>query len=103
MTDLRLAAYATLVLRLALGIMFLAHSVVLKLLTFGLPGTAQLFDSANLSGWLAYVTFVCEALGGVLLVLSVQSRWVALALSPFLVGARSLRRLSPSQLRPAIC
>jgi putative oxidoreductase len=33
------------------------------------------------------VTFACEAVGGVLLVLGVQARWVALALSPFLLGA----------------
>jgi putative oxidoreductase len=30
---------------------------------------------------------VAEAVGGVLLVLGIQSRWVALALSPILVGA----------------
>jgi len=74
-------------LRVSLGVMFLAHSVVLKLLTYGLPGTAAFFQSAGLPGWLAYVTFACEAAGGVLLVLGVQARWVALALSPFLLGA----------------
>lgn len=74
-------------LRVALGIMFLAHSIVLKLLTFGLAGTAQFFVSVGLPAWLAYVTFVAEAVGGVMLVLGVQTRWVALALSPFLLGA----------------
>jgi len=44
MTDLRLAPYAAATLRLSLGVMFLAHSVVLKLLTFGLPGN-QLISS----------------------------------------------------------
>ncbi|MBV9078131.1 MAG: DoxX family protein [Methylobacteriaceae bacterium] len=87
MTDLRLVPYATLLLRLALGLMFLAHSVVLKLMTFGLPGTAAFFQAVGLPGWLAYATFACEAAGGALLILGVQSRWVALALSPFLVGA----------------
>ena len=87
MTDLRLVPYATLILRLALGIMFLAHSIVLKLMTFGLPGTAQFFQSVGLPGWLGYLTFAVEAAGGVLLVLGVQTRWVALLLSPFLIGA----------------
>jgi putative oxidoreductase len=87
MTDLRLSPYAALILRLALGIMFLAHSIVLKLMTFGLPGTAQFFQSVGLPAWLAYFTFATEAIGGALLVLGVQSRWVALLLSPFLIGA----------------
>lgn len=53
----------------------------------GLPGTAAFFHNVGLPGWLAYVTFACEAVGGVLLVLGVQARWVALVLSPFLLGA----------------
>jgi putative oxidoreductase len=81
------ADWGTALLRVSLGTMFLAHSVVLKLLTYGLPGTAAFFHNVGLPGWLAYVTFACEAVGGVLLVLGVQARWVALALSPFLLGA----------------
>lgn len=74
-------------LRVSLGAMFLAHSILLKLLTYGLPGTARFFEGAGLPGWLAYATFAAEAVGGVLLVLGVQARWVALALSPVLLGA----------------
>lgn len=80
-------AYATLLLRLSLGLMYLAHSVVLKLMTFTLAGTAQYFQSLGLPGWLAYATFFAEAIGGLLLILGVQSRWVALALIPVLIGA----------------
>lgn len=87
MTDLRLASYAALLLRLALGTMFLAHSVILKLFTFGLEGTAKFFESVHLPSWLAYVTFFSEAVGGVALVLGIQSRWIALFLSPFMIGA----------------
>ena len=87
MTDQRSLAYGALLLRLALGAMFLAHSIVLKLLTYTLAGTAQFFVSVGLPGWLAYATFCAEAIGGVLLVLGVQARWVALALSPILLGA----------------
>jgi putative oxidoreductase len=67
--------------------MYLAHSIVLKLMTFGLAGTAGYFESIGLPGWLAYATFAAEAAGGTFLVLGVQSRWVALALLPALLGA----------------
>lgn len=74
-------------LRVSLGIMYLAHSIVLKLVTFGLGGTATFFESIGLPGPLAYLTFTAEAIGGVMLILGVQARWVALALTPFLAGA----------------
>lgn len=78
---------ATTLLRIALGIMYLAHGVVLKLFTFGLAGTAAYFQSIGLPGFLAYLTFFAEALGGAAILLGVKARWVALALIPFLVGA----------------
>jgi putative oxidoreductase len=67
--------------------MYLAHSIVLKLFTFGLAGTAGYFESIGLPGWLAYVTFAAEAVGGVMLVLGIYARWVAVALVPALLGA----------------
>ncbi len=79
--------YGVTLLRVSLGVMYLAHSVVLKLLTFGLAGTAGYFTSIGLPGWLAYLTFAAEAVGGILLVLGIQARWVALALIPALAGA----------------
>ena len=85
--DARSAPWAVLLLRLSLGVMFLAHSVVLKYLTYTLAGTAAFFVNVGLPGWLAYVTFAAEAVGGVLLILGVQARWVALALSPIMIGA----------------
>ena len=78
---------AAFVLRVGLGIMYLAHGFVLKFMTFGLTGTAGFFVSLGLPGWLAYITFAAETIGGVLLILGVQSRWVALALMPALFGA----------------
>lgn len=83
----QLSQAATLVLRIALGAMFLAHSVILKLFVFTLPGTAQFFQSIGLPGWLAYAVFAAEAVGGVMLILGIQARWVALALVPILAGA----------------
>ena len=83
----READAAALILRVALGVMYLAHSLILKLLTFGLAGTARFFVSVGLPGWLAYVTFAAEAIGGVLLLLGVYTRWVTLALMLPLLGA----------------
>ncbi|MGH8174901.1 MAG: DoxX family protein [Steroidobacter sp.] len=74
-------------LRIALGLMFIAHSVVLKYFTFTLAGTAQYFASIGLPAPLAYVVFALEAIGGVLLVFGIQARWVALGLVPVLIGA----------------
>jgi len=86
MIDSRTAPYAALLLRLALGTMFVAHAL-LKLFVFTLPGTVQFFQSLGLPGVLAYVTFAAELVGGVMLILGVGSRWVAAALLPFLIGA----------------
>lgn len=85
--EIEVRFYGIALLRLALGLMFLAHSLILKWLTYGLPGTAQFFVSVGLPAWLAYLTFYAEALGGLLLVLGIQTRWVALALSAFPLGA----------------
>jgi putative oxidoreductase len=86
MNDARLTATAALLLRLALGTMFIAHAL-LKYFVFTLPGTAQFFASLGLPGALGYVVFAVELVGGVLLILGVQTRAVALALVPVLLGA----------------
>ncbi len=87
MTQHRLNEIATFLLRVALGVMFIAHSRFLKLYVFTLPGTAKFFGSIGLPGWFAYLVFVAEAIGGILLVLGVHARWVALFLAPILAGA----------------
>jgi len=74
------------VLRLSLGVMFIAHAG-LKYFVFTLPGTAQFFVSLGLPPDLAYFTFGAELVGGILLLLGVYSRYVALALVPILLGA----------------
>lgn len=79
--------YGIALLRISLGVMFIAHSVLLKYFTFTLPGTAGYFESIGLPGFLAYVVFGMEAVGGILLVLGVRTRVVAAALIPVLAGA----------------
>jgi len=86
MIDSRTAPYAALLLRVTLGVMFVAHAL-LKLFVFTLPGTVGFFQSLGLPGVLAYVTFAAELVGGLLLVAGVGTRWVAAALVPILLGA----------------
>lgn len=83
----RLTDYGVTLLRVSLGVMYLAHSIGLKLLTFGLAGTVGYFESIGLPGWLAYVTFAAEVVGGAMLVLGIYARWVAVMLIPALLGA----------------
>jgi putative oxidoreductase len=78
--------YAALVLRLALGVMFLTHGL-LKFFVFTLPGTAGFFASVGFPGWTAYVVTPVEVLAGLALIVGFQTRWVALAGVPVLLGA----------------
>ncbi len=78
---------ASTLLRVSLGVMYLAHSFVLKLFTFGLAGTAGYFASIGLPSSLAYVVFAAEAVGGILLLANIATGWVSLALIPVLAGA----------------
>lgn len=84
--DVSTAPYGALLLRVALGTMFVAHAL-LKLLVFTLPGTAQFFASIGLPPALGYAVFAAELIGGALLILGIYTRAVALALVPVLVGA----------------
>ena len=87
MIDHRTAPYAALVLRVSLGVMYIAHSLILKHFVYTLPGTAQFFESIGLPAALAYLTFWGELLGGVALVAGIGTRVVAVALVPILLGA----------------
>ena len=88
MNSTRNADYAALLLRLALGAMFLAHGL-LKILVFTLPGTAQFFEQIGFPGFFAYVVTIMEIGGGALLIAGIATRWVSLALVPILLGALS--------------
>jgi putative oxidoreductase len=87
MIDPRFAPFAAFLLRIALGTMFLAHSLVLKLFEYTLPGTAAFFITLGLPGWSAHLVFAAEVAGGLMLLLGIQARWIALALVPILAGA----------------
>ena len=86
MIDNRTAPYAALLLRVALGTMFIARAL-LKYYVFTLPGTAQFFQSLGLPGALAYLTFFAELAGGALILAGFFGRWVSAGLIPVLLGA----------------
>lgn len=87
--DARTAPYAALVLRVALGAVFVAHAMM-KVVVFSLPGTAEFFVTAGFPAWTAYLVFALELLGGLALVAGAYTRWAALALVPVMLGALSV-------------
>jgi putative oxidoreductase len=85
MTNPELVGVAALLLRLSLGIMFYAHAWV-KIKVFTPAGTAKYFESLGVPGALAYATMAAEIAGGTLLILGIETRWVALLLVPLMLG-----------------
>ena len=85
MIDERTAPYGAFVLRLALGVMFLAHAG-LKFFVFTPEGTVGFFQSIGLPGPLAYAAIVAEVIGGIALIAGAYVRTVSLALVPLLLG-----------------
>ncbi len=88
MIDTRTTApYATLLLRLGLGGLFLAHGAVLKLGTFGLAGTMGYFASIGYPPILGAIVAFAEIGAGVALIAGVAVRMVSLLALPILIGA----------------
>ena len=86
MLDQKTAPYAALLLRVTLAIAFLAHAG-LKLFVFTPAGTAGFFESVGLPSFLAYVVILAEIVGALALFAGFKTRFVAIALSPVLLGA----------------
>ena len=78
---------ATLLLRVALGLMWLTHSVLLKLVTFGVPGLAAWMGTVGFPPALAWPLVIAEIVGGAAILLGLHGRWASLALQPVLIGA----------------
>jgi putative oxidoreductase len=85
MIDVATAPWAALILRVGLGILFLAHGL-LKLLVFKPAGAYGYFKSLGLPGALAYVTMTAELAGGTALIIGFMPRYVALLLIPLILG-----------------
>ena len=86
MNDQDRTNYATFILRIGLGTVFIAHGL-LKVFVVTLPGAAQFFESAGFPGWLAYPVAVLEIGGGALLIAGIATRIVSVIFIPILLGA----------------
>ena len=75
-----LADFGPTLLRVALGVVFLAHGL-LKVLVFTVPGTVAYFQSIGLPGLLAYAVIVAEIGGGLALLAGYRTRAVAAVLA----------------------
>src|SRR3974377_1767514 len=87
MIDTRTTPYAALLLRVSLGILFLAHGLLLKVFTFTIPGTVGHFQSIGYPGFFAYLVIAGEIGGGLALLLGVWTRPISLLLLPIMIGA----------------
>lgn len=84
--DASLAPKGVALLRITLGVLFLAHGVYIKLIVFGLVATVGFFESLGLPAFVAYLIIVGETAIGIGLLLGVQARWAALAGVPIMLG-----------------
>jgi putative oxidoreductase len=87
MIDAKTAPYAALLLRVSLGVMLLAHGLLLKVFTFGIPGTVGYFQSLGFPGFFAYLVILGEIGGGLALILGLWTRAISLLMLPILIGA----------------
>ncbi|MEM6848589.1 MAG: DoxX family protein [Pseudomonadota bacterium] len=87
MIDNRTAPYAALILRVSLGVMLIAHGLLLKVFAFTVPGTVGYFESLGYPAILAYAVIAAEIVGGAALIVGAFVRPVSLLLVPVLIGA----------------
>lgn len=85
MIDTRTAPYAVLLLRVALGLFFLAHGLT-KVFVFTIPGTVKFFNSIGYPDLVAYLVLVAELGGGLALIVGLWTRWIALVLFVEMLG-----------------
>jgi putative oxidoreductase len=87
MNEHQTASYAALLLRVSLGALFLAHGLILKVMTFTVPGTVGYFESIGYPGYFAYLVIAGEIAGGIALILGVWTGTISLLLLPIMIGA----------------
>lgn len=79
-------AYAFTILRIALGLMWIAHAL-LKIVVFTLPGADQFFIAHGFPAHSVYPVVAAELAGGAMILLGFHGRLASLALVPVLLGA----------------
>lgn len=86
MSDERTAPYGLLVLRIALGAMWISHAL-LKYVVFTMPGFAGFLGAQGFPAFLAWPIVLAEMIGGVLIIAGFYGRQVSLLLLPIMAGA----------------
>jgi putative oxidoreductase len=81
------APYAAFLLRISLGVLFLAHGALLKLGTFGLAGTMGFFGSIGYPPVFGAIVIAAEIGAGLALIAGVGVRVVSLLAVPIMIGA----------------
>ncbi len=79
--------YAAFLLRVSMGVLFLAHGALLKLGTFGIAGTMGYFGSLGFPPVLGAVVIFAEIGAGIALITGVGVRAVSLLALPIMIGA----------------
>ncbi len=79
--------YAALLLRVSLGLAFLAHGFLMKIMTFGLAGTMGFFGSLGYPPVFGAIVALAETAAGLALIAGLWVRLVSLLTLPILIGA----------------
>ena len=79
--------YAAFLLRVSMGVLFLAHGGLLKLATFGVAGTMGYFGSLGFPPIFGLIVIIAEIGAGLALVTGVGVRVVSLLALPIMIGA----------------
>ena len=87
--ELEPLAFAVLVTRVGLGMMYLSHALLMSGV-FGLEHASHHLGVIGLPAWCAYAMTAGELIGGALLIAGLFVRRVAIALAPLLIGAALL-------------
>ena len=79
-------ATGAMLLRMGLGIMWIAHAL-LKWFVFTIPGFAGWLESQGLPAFMAWPVFLLELTGGVMILIGCYGRYVSAALVPIMLIA----------------
>ena len=79
--------YAAFLLRVSMGVLFLAHGGLLKLGTFGIAGTMGYFGSLGYPPIFGTIVIIAEIGAGISLITGVGVRVVSLLALPIMIGA----------------
>jgi len=85
MIDATTAPYAALLLRITLGILFLAHGLT-KVIVYKPSGTVASFRAIGQPPVVAWLSMIGEVGGGAALIVGFAPRYVALLLVPLMLG-----------------